>query len=831
VPRRVAGRSRSISVLVLLGLLIALVGVPTPAAAATPEGLDMEARVLLEGNARVGSWMAIAVQLRNDGPPVTGELRIAGGAQGRTRFGVPVDLPTQSNKTYVLHAQPPQVGSSLDVAVYSGSTSLISRPVAFTAHQPTRPVVGVVAEEAQRIVPQLDLLPSPSGEPTALIALGPEDLPDRVEAWAPLDRLIWQDVDSNLLRPEQVAAMQGWLAGGGRLVIVGGTAGPNLLAGFPDEILPYRPTATVDAPPQSLTSMLGQVGAGATDVPALGGELARGRALAQVGDRVIAAEAPFGSGAVSLIGFDPGTSWIVESGATEGLWQSLIPPRTGGPLVLGEDGRVVSAVTQLPSLALPPIGGLLALLAGYILLIGPINYIVLRKLDRREWAWVTMPVLIAVFAVGSYGFGLALRGLDVIVNEVAIVRGAPDTTDGMAQVYLGVFSPSRGTYQVEIPGGALLSSTLNGEFGGAEGSLDLLQGNPARVRDLVIGFGSLRTMRAETPAPVPRVHADLRLEGRTLKGTIRNLSDRQLEKPAIVLGSSAIILRDLPPNTEQPIELNVEWNPFGPSLSDKIMGQVFFGDPSRANDSTQRNLVRHEIIDQLTCDPQFGNCGSLPAESPVLLAWGTNPVLDVRIQGQVPRRAGNVLYYIPLGMGVAGEVAFEGDLVRRSTVEVDATFFNIDPTGVNVGVGTATVAYRPIAFDGTFEVSRLVLGVGFGGEQGMLGEPRPIAPVPPCLGDGCEEPEPTTEPVPCDPTVEKCFAEPFDGLAEVDLFDRSGDGQWVRLPHLAIGEAYAVENPERFVDPASGTVLVRFANDRQEGAAFSFQVRIEGRVA
>ena len=68
-----------------------------------------------------------------------------------------------------------------------------------------------------------------------------------------------------------------------------------------------------------------------------------------------------------------------------------------------------------------------------------------------------MPALIGVFAVGAYGYGAVLRGSDVLVNEVALVRGSPGATDGTAQVYIGVFSPSRGTYQVHVPGGALLS--------------------------------------------------------------------------------------------------------------------------------------------------------------------------------------------------------------------------------------------------------------------------------------------------------------------------------------------------------------------------------------
>ena len=97
------------------------------AAAASP---SMEARVLLQGHARVGSWMAIQVRLANDGPAVAGELRIAGGSQGRTRYGLAVDLPTASRKTYVLHAQPPAFGRTIRVELVGASGTIASADVA-----------------------------------------------------------------------------------------------------------------------------------------------------------------------------------------------------------------------------------------------------------------------------------------------------------------------------------------------------------------------------------------------------------------------------------------------------------------------------------------------------------------------------------------------------------------------------------------------------------------------------------------------------------------------------------------------------------------------------
>ena len=247
--------------LLLTTLLIGGGAAAAPVAAVGEPVLD--ASVMLQGHARVGSWMAIRVHLRNDGPPVTGELRLGAGAQGRTRFGTPVDLPTQSDKDYVLYAQPPAFGRSLDVVLVSGTQTIAKKSVAFTVHDAGQLVVGVIAEQPQRIVPDLDLLPGPNAAPPAIVPLGVTDLPDRVEAWSAIDRLVWQDVDSQLTKG-QLAALRGWLAAGGRLVIAAGTNGPSVLSGFPDEILPYRPTATVDVAPESVTGLIGQLPKGAT---------------------------------------------------------------------------------------------------------------------------------------------------------------------------------------------------------------------------------------------------------------------------------------------------------------------------------------------------------------------------------------------------------------------------------------------------------------------------------------------------------------------------------------------------------------------------------------
>ena len=114
---RVSSAARLARVAAAVALLATLVAAPASVVAGPatvvvpPPGLTMEAAVLLDGHARVGSWMAIDVHLKNDGPPITGELRLAGGTQGRTRFGTAVEPPTQSDQAHACTPSRPASGA------------------------------------------------------------------------------------------------------------------------------------------------------------------------------------------------------------------------------------------------------------------------------------------------------------------------------------------------------------------------------------------------------------------------------------------------------------------------------------------------------------------------------------------------------------------------------------------------------------------------------------------------------------------------------------------------------------------------------------------------
>jgi hypothetical protein len=327
-----------------------------------------------------------------------------------------------------------------------------------------------------------------------------------------------------------------------------------------------------------------------------------------------------------------------------------------------------------------------------------------------------------------------------------------------------------------------------------------------------VGFGSIRTIRAEATATGPEVTADLRLVDGRLQGTVTNASARRLQAAALVGGSAAARLGDLEPGATAEVDMAVagqglNWNP----LSERIFGPMNW-DGSPLDEEGQRTLVRRSVVDQISVDPFSGFPNALSPEGAMLVAWGTDPVVPVELEGQTVRRMANVMYQVPFPYTISGKAVFANDLIRTSVLDVGANFFTKDPTSLSLGAGEARVSYRPVPFDGTFDATRVLVAMTFGGELTMPG------------GQG----RPLEARVRCEPGAEGCLV-PQDGLPDVEVLDRR-TGQWVQFEHMVQGVPYTLADPERWVDPASGEVQVTFVNERQDQVYFQFLVRLEGTV-
>lgn len=800
---------------------------PSTAPAATAD-LRLSAVPLLNGNVRPGSWMAVRVHLENDGPAVDGELRVTGGNTGDSRYGVRVQLATGARQDHVLYAQPAWFGARLAISLVSDTQVLLSQQLKVTALDPSSPTVVVVAERPDRIVSDIRAGTSNPqfGTQVVILTVRPEDLPPRVEAWSAIDRLVWQDSDSTRLSVEQLDALRTWVGAGGRFVLVGGSTGITGLGAFPADLLPYRPTLTVDVATSDLANLLGTLPADAASTPAIAGILDRGTVLGRSGDTVIAAQAAIGQGSVTIIGIDPSTPWLSGSQPASSLWRRLLPASYNGtinPLLVPDDSQLVAALNALPAVALPDIILLLGLLSLYIALIGPVNYLVLRRLDRREWAWVTMPALVLVFAVAAYGVGLGLKGTDVIVNQLGIVRGAAGTDRGIGQYYVGIFSPTRQTYDLSVGNGALLTNPAYlAQQSGTTVPLDVLTGDPSELRGYQVGFGVLRAFRAEAAVPAPQVDADLAYRDGLVTGTVTNRSDQVLSPVAIVYGAGVTVLPELKPGQALPVTVDVTTRAtFGTMLSERI-----FGRQDQSGRVTTESLTRRTVIDQLTFwSDTLGGQGALQS-GPVILAWTHGSGIPVGVAAAAQQESDTVAI-LPATVSVSGPTVYPNALIGHTVRESLANDASDQGTNFSLSRGTMVVDFRPMGFGGQLDATELALALTQGDLRPLAGGGSELQPLPEAEQPDQVDPVATTV---VDPSVGVGVKGFVDGLPDLQLYDRAA-GRWVEFSHPSGGLEFRIASPERFVDE-TGTLSVRFVNrgNQDGGNYFSLVARLEGDV-
>lgn len=824
---RRAAAAAALLALGALALPTTVVGDDATPSPGNDPAITLTAEPMLGGAYKPGTWAAIRVTLDNQGPTVDGELRLTSSLAGSSTFGRAIQLPTGARQEHVMYGEMGVLAGRFRLSLVSGSATLASVNVAMQSVASSQTNVVVVAEQPQDLVGPLKTAVDAIVPGTPIITTAaPEQLPPRPEAWASIDLLVWNDVASNRLDAARIGALETWVATGGQLLIVGGSTGVTSLGSFPAEMLPFAPTGTVDFSTTDLQALLGVLPEGATALPALTGELVRGRELLSSGGSVVAARTPFGLGSVAVLGIDPGTPWLASSPLVQVLWQKYLPTKlvTVDHTALDE-GYISGALNNLPAIQLPSVGLLLLIIVGYIVVIGPLNYVILRRRDRREWAWITMPASIIAFAVIAYVVGVAQRGSSVVVNELAIVRGAAGTDRGVAQVYVGVYAPTRSSFNIRVGGDALLSATAAAASDpfdprpAVDQPVDVLLGDPSTLRDYNVGFGSLRAFRAQASLEAPRVDADLHLGEGRIEGSVINASDKTLEQVTVVYGTSFQALGDMAPGQSYAVDFSTSsgaFDQFGASMAQRMFPDVSLGDA----DSARALAARRAIVQHLAGGwNEFTGASTQSAftDGPVVLAWQSGPTLDIDT-GSGADQVGERVYFLPARATVMGNIAFVGNTLNGTIIEADG--LEASKTGDTYGLGRGTVSaeYRGVGFDGTFRPSLLAFKVTFDEASSPAKTGDPIAPL------AADEQPDSDNPL---------ASNPRPGIApelpRIQFFDPAA-GAWVEFEPLATDTTLVIEQPERYVD-ASGAFRVRFVvRDPSAYTYFTFNARLEGTV-
>jgi hypothetical protein len=504
-PKRRLGLAALPAVPLLLVLLVLGPAVP-PAAAAT----SLQVTGAYDGSYVPGRPMAVRVQVTAD-RLVRGRLEVST-ADG-TPVGLPVEVPGGSSKEFLV-VLPAWLSFNFDGAVgvqarlRDGSTDLATGDAVLQTS---------TGQELVGLLPgALGGRPLPGAAPLAVdagtahfAAIGPAELAQAPESLGPVSTIAAAADELVRLPAATRSALLAWVEQGGHL-LVDAERGQSV-EGVPT---PWQP---------------GQDG-----------------------------RSPAGRGEIRL------TAGAIAAGQ----WPGLVEPTgwavTGDPAARFGNGFVGQSLANEAGLRVPRLGWLVAFLVLYVLVAGPVVFLVVRRRGHPELAWVAVPLVAVVFTAGSYVGGRGLRDTTRQVDTSIVTTGVNGAT---AATWTGVFSAGGQTSRIRFgpgwsPGGesdisssnSLSAVTITSD--GSEGSLPLDAGQFGIVPAAgpVVATGALEVTAVATVAG-------------QASGKVKNGSEWALDEVAVFVGTDGTLVGRLEPGEER------EWKLFG-TQADFLRGDM-----------------------------------------------------------------------------------------------------------------------------------------------------------------------------------------------------------------------------------------------------------------
>lgn len=689
-------------------LLLIIFGLAVPAGAQNPPPIALTAQAGFDGFYKDGLWIPVTVTVANNGPAVEGQLQITIGNNfsGEIHYTSPIALPTQSNKQVTLYVLPPSPVSSFTVALLDDKQRVVAEvesnrltPIAISGL-----LYGVVSNED----PALDFLETVTGtRPDAKVALlDIEQLPEAGAAWNPIDILIMTNVDTGRLTANQLAALTGWLALGGQLVVTGGGNWQATTAGLA-HLLPVTVNGS-----QTFNDLPSLSNFAATSFVAPGPYLVATSTLQSGEIRLHENNLPllvshsWGKGTVYFLALEPGAAPLLNWPGQPALWNEVVAQLPTSPLWAGgpQNGYAAGeAVKTLPNLRLPSVIAFVFFLLFYTLVIGPLNYFVINRLKRRELAWLTIPAIILFFTVLAYLTGFALRGNKIIVNQMAIAYGQMGSETVRVNSLVGLYSPKRANYDLILP-----TDTLIRPFNGNDGSLvgvgnleAVSYGNGVTLEQVRVDVSSMETFVAESYRPGPaisgRVTLNLDPALNTVDIYIQNNSQSLLEDVGILVGNDYFRVGNLQPGEAHTTSESLTTSPTSYYSNTGLDYSEVFDSYDYSNDP--KLFPRYQLLESLVNYSYSSYNPSLNySDTAILFAWSSDPQLEIQLDEEDFNKIATTLYLLEMPTehvaDSAGNFQLPNGVVERELLNYQGIY---DTSLVNfyMPVGWLEVEFTP----------------------------------------------------------------------------------------------------------------------------------------
>lgn len=624
-------------------LCCALLIVDMPAWAAPR--VEMSVQAANEGRVKQGGWVTLLVELGNQGGEISGQLVVEMEHEmPHPQYVVPYTLPAGGRKRIPVSLEVNQT-VPLSVSLYAGEELVTRDQVTLTWLPPQATLVGVLSGDELGI-PGLSQLQASGGESAQVVRLSAATFPDRAALLADFDVIALSRFDSSSLSPEQLRALEAWVGRGGTLLLAGGPEWKRTLAPLPASLVPVEVTGVRQVDLSPLGELAGREIAGLADVSAV--EVRAGQGLVTAGGVPLITSATAGSGRVLFLAFDPGLNPIVSWPGQAQLFNRLVggSGRTDFGHT-GQDWILREALQSLPDWGLPAVWTVAFLLGGYLLAVGPVNYLVLKRMDKREWSWVSVPILSVLFVGLVYVMGFG-RFQPLVSHLITVTELSPGTGSATMTSHVGIYAPSRDRLSLSVDQARLVRPFNGGMVQDGKATARVVAGDRTTVELLNLSNYGMSgfAMEHEITVGGGLELVEATLEGDLLTGRLVNGLNQAVDEIHLSGGSESHRVGRLEPGQfSEPFTLKVG----GPMVDPRNgPGRFLIPGGSDENGDRRRSWLRQYLAER---------AGQRMGGGLLVMGWTEQPLMTPGLSNLGKQFAGPNLLWSMLPLPVGGDSA------------------------------------------------------------------------------------------------------------------------------------------------------------------------------
>lgn len=396
--------------------------------------------------------------LTNNGEAFQGEFQVKvytyentdSGFQKYALYSQKLELPEGATKQVSMELGLNTVRRFMEVSlVDEGGNVVFQKYVPVDALSPETVAVGVLSEQPAQVQYLAGMNLS---EKTSVFFLDRDTFPESQSVMENFAVLIIDDFDTATLGDAQKKALKNWVDNGGLLVLGTGVQAQKVLSGLDFVDVSLNGTQSVsgisapDGTALSLSAPLTVAGISAE----------KASVKWEANGTPLTSLMPYGGGYVLMnhfaLGLAPFANMPEQTAVLESLCRNLFPDGMANARVEIAN-QLRYAADRFPSVAGNIMFVIFLVVGVYIVLAGPVMYIVLKKKDRRELGWITIPVLSVVFLVVVFVLAGRSTYQNGLLSTKAIVEMEEGSSVGEAQIAMAMKVPGNGdvTLESELP--------------------------------------------------------------------------------------------------------------------------------------------------------------------------------------------------------------------------------------------------------------------------------------------------------------------------------------------------------------------------------------------